>query len=125
MKLKRWLNFGLGAGLLAFAMAVQAQQQGGTLSLIVQPEPPVLIPAINQQGPTQYVTRKIYESLLKYTHDLEPLPNLAKYWEMDEDGMSVTFHLVEGIIWHARELCTTDDVIRSMTDMLHNADVSA
>jgi len=121
MKLKRWLNFGLGAGLLAFAMAVQAQQQGGTLSLIVQPEPPVLIPAINQQGPTQYVTGKIYESLLKYTHDLEPLPNLAKSWEMAEDGMSVTFHLEEGVKWHDGEPFTADDVVFSMTDMLPKA----
>src|SRR5690625_4302814 len=71
MKLKHWLNLTVGAGILAITMASQAQQHGGTLSLIVQPEPPVLVPAINQQAPTQYVTGKIYESLLTYTHDLE------------------------------------------------------
>ena len=121
MKLKHWLNLTVGAGILAITMASQAQQHGGTLSLIVQPEPPVLVPAINQQAPTQYVTGKIYESLLTYTHDLEPQPGLAESWEISDDGLSITFNLREGVKWHDGEPFTADDVVFSMTDMLPEA----
>lgn len=49
MKMKKWLKFSLGT--LAMALAAQgahAQTRGGTLSMIVQPEPPIIIPAMNQ-----------------------------------------------------------------------------
>jgi len=46
--------------------AVHAQTQGGTLTAIVQPEPPTLMLGLNQQAPTQYVAGKIYQSLLLY-----------------------------------------------------------
>lgn len=119
MKMKKWLKFSLGT--LAMALAAQgahAQTRGGTLSMIVQPEPPIIIPAMNQQAPTQYVAGKIYESLLTYTHDLKPLPGLAKSWEVSPDGMEYTFKLNEGVKWHDGKPFTADDVVFSMTDML-------
>ncbi|MCQ9618155.1 ABC transporter substrate-binding protein [Paenalcaligenes niemegkensis] len=118
MKTKPWIKLGLGAAMLAMTFSAGAQTRGGTLSMIVQPEPPVLIPAINQQAPTQYITGKIYESLFRFTHDLKPEANLAKSWEVSEDGKSYTFHLQEGVTWHDGEPFTADDVIFSMTDML-------
>lgn len=76
---------GAGAG------SVQAQTQGGTLTAIVQPEPPILMLGLNQQAPTQYVAGKIYQSLLTYDHQLKPLPSLAKSWKSAPDGLSYTF----------------------------------
>ncbi len=49
-----------------------AQERGGTLSAIIQPEPPILMVGINQQGPTQTVAGKIYQSLLTYDFQLKP-----------------------------------------------------
>lgn len=116
--IKKWLRLGLGASILAVSLGAQAQTQGGTLSLIVQPEPPILIPALNQQAPTQFITGKIYESLFQYNHDLEPMPNLAKEWELSEDGLRYKFVLEENVKWHDGKPFTADDVIFSMTDML-------
>src|SRR3546814_1969405 len=90
--------------------AVQAQTRGGTLRMIVQPEPPILIPALNQQAPTQFVAGKIYESLLTYSFDLKPQPGLAKSWEVSPDGLAYTFHLQEGVKWHDGKPFTADDV---------------
>lgn len=118
MKKYSWVKLGLGAAILAMTFSAGAQTRGGSLSMIVQPEPPLLIPAINQQGPTQYVTGKIYESLFRYTHDLKPMPNLAKSWEISEDGKSYTFYLEEGVTWHDGKPFTADDVIFSLSDML-------
>ena len=92
--------------------------QGGTLNMIVQPEPPVIVTAINQQGPTQFVAGKIYESLLTYTTDLKPQPGLAKSWEAAPDGLSYTFHLQDNVKWHDGKPFSADDVVFSLSDML-------
>lgn len=119
MKMKKWLKLSLSAVTLALvAHGVHAQTKGGTLSMIVQPEPPILIPAMNQQAPTQFVAGKIYESLLTYDHDLKPMPGLAKSWEVSPDGMEYTFKLNEGVKWHDGKPFTADDVVFSMTEML-------
>ena len=45
------------------------QTRGGTLNTIIQPEPPILVTALNQQQPTLTVGGKLYESCLLYTSD--------------------------------------------------------
>jgi len=122
MKLLSLLKHALGvltiaATALPFA-AAQAQTRGGTLRMIIQPEPPILIPALNQQAPTQYPAGKIYESLLTYGFDLKPQPGLAHAWEIAPDGLSYTFHLDKNATWHDGQPFTADDVIFSITDML-------
>lgn len=119
MTFKKWFKLSLGAAAMTLAVgSAAAQTQGGTLSMVVQPEPPILIPALNQQAPTQYVTGKIYESLLTYTHELEPMPGLAHKWEMAPDGLSYTFYLNSGVKWHDGEPFNADDVVFSLSDML-------
>src|SRR6266700_7675721 len=53
-------------------------KKGGTLNTILTPEPPVLVLGVNNQGPTLVCASKIYQSLLKFSPKLEPLPQLAK-----------------------------------------------
>ena len=121
MKLAKFFKMSMGAVAIAAALplgAAQAQTQGGTLRMIVQPEPPILVPALNQQAPTQFVAGKIYESLLTYSFDLKPQPGLAKSWEMSPDGLSYTFHLNEGVTWHDGKPFSADDVVFSLADML-------
>ncbi|MDO4357682.1 MAG: ABC transporter substrate-binding protein [Clostridia bacterium] len=38
------------------------------------------------------------------------LPRLAESWDVSEDGLSYTFHLVEGVKWHDGEPFTAEDV---------------
>lgn len=121
MKSKNWFSLSIGALVLAAALpATQAlaQTKGGTLNMIVQPEPPVIVTAINQQGPTQFVAGKIYESLLTYSTDLKPQPGLAKSWEAAADGLTYTFHLQDNVKWHDGKPFTSEDVVFSLADML-------
>ena len=99
----------LVAAMLATGAA--AQQDGGRLDLIVQPEPPGLMLGLVQNGPTQMVAGQIYEGLLRYNTDLEPQPSLAKSWEIAEDGMTYTFNLNEGVTWHDGEPFSSADVV--------------
>lgn len=101
---------------LALVMAglpAAAQEAGGTLNLVIQPEPPSLMMGIVQNGPTQMVAGDIYESLLRYAPDLTPRPSLAREWEVSEDGLTYTFHLQEGVLWHDGEPFTSADVVFS------------
>jgi peptide/nickel transport system substrate-binding protein len=93
---------------------------GGTLTAIVQPEPAMLILALNQQGPTQTVSGKIYESLLTYDFNLQPLPSLAKSWEVSPDGLTYTFHLEDGVKWHDGAPFTAHDVVFTTAQMLQD-----
>ncbi len=45
-------------------LAQEAPRNGGTLNLIVQPEPPTLMLGLNKLGPVSFVGAKIYEGLI-------------------------------------------------------------
>jgi len=110
--------------LLILSMPLPATAQtedisrGGTLKVILQPEPPTLILGLNQQAPTQLVAGKMYEGLLRYDFDLNPMPSLARKWEISEDGMTYTFHLEEGVTWHDGEPFTSKDIVFTTTKFL-------
>jgi peptide/nickel transport system substrate-binding protein len=94
------------------------QTKGGTLNTIIQPEPPILVTALNQQQPTLTLGGKIYESLLKYDFDLKPMPGLAKSWEVSPDGLTYTFKLWPNITFHDGHPLTSEDVVFTMTKLL-------
>ena len=98
--------------------AAIAQTRGGTLTAIVQPEPPILMLGLNQQGPTQYVAGKIYQGLLTYDENLKPLPSLAKAWKVSPDGLTYTFELQTGVKWHDGKPFSSEDVVFSMDKFL-------
>jgi len=108
----KWLSgLLLGAALALPAVAQDQPTPGGTLNMIVQPEPATLVAALNQQGPILYVGGQIYQSLLAYGTDLQPLPSLAKSWEVSGDGLTYTFKLQDGVKWHDGQPFTADDVV--------------
>ncbi len=106
-------SFGLMGDGLAYA-----QTNTGGLTSIIQPEPPILILALNQQIPVGTIGGKIYESLLSYDFDLTPTPQLAESWTISEDGLTYTFELVKNAKWHDGTPFTAADVVFSCAEML-------
>jgi peptide/nickel transport system substrate-binding protein len=120
MRKRNWAATAMAAAVFAASgaitmPAVQAAEpkSGGRMDVVIQPEPPGLMLGIIQNGPTQMVAGNIYESLLRYDHDLQPMPSLAKSWESSDDGMVHTFHLKENVTWHDGEPFTAHDVVFS------------
>ncbi len=74
-----------------------APKRGGTLNALLTPEPPVLVLGVNSQGPTLVCASKIYQGLLKYSPTLEPLPELAKNWELSEPACSLLLRERAGV----------------------------
>lgn len=97
----------------AIAQGVQPKR-GGTLNSIVNPEPPILHVGINNQAPTLIIGGKIFQGLLRYDAKLNPMPELAKSWEVSSDGLEYTFHLQENVKFHDGKPMTADDVVFSI-----------
>jgi ABC-type transport system substrate-binding protein len=100
------------------ALAQAAPNKGGTLRVVVTPEPPMLMQGLNQNGPTSMIAGNIYESLLRYDEKLNPQPSLAKSWEISADQTVYTFKLQRGVKWHDGKPFTADDVVFTLDKFL-------
>ena len=119
MKHTNWMAAAcLAVGLAIGAGSASAQQAGGTLVYIVQPEPPSLASFLSTSGPIGLVAPKIYDGLLDYDNDLNIVPALAESYEVSEDGKTVTFKLREGVTWHDGEPFTSADVQFTVMEIL-------
>ncbi|HWL44774.1 MAG TPA: ABC transporter substrate-binding protein [Ilumatobacter sp.] len=47
----------------------------------------------------------------KAADDFETIPGLAESWDVSDDGLTVTYHLREGLLWSDGEPLTADDVV--------------
>lgn len=100
------------------ALPAVAQQRGGTLNMIVNPEPPTLMLGLNQLSGVQMIGGKIYQGLLTYDSNLNPQPGLAKSWTVSDDGLTYTFKLQDGVKWHDGKPFTSADVVFTTTKFL-------
>ncbi|MEZ2410337.1 ABC transporter substrate-binding protein [Bosea sp. RCC_152_1] len=102
--------------LLAFCQTpAEAQpKRGGTLNMLVEPEPPALSTIAHTAGPSTKVSGKVLEGLLTYDYDLTPKPQLATEWSVSEDGLRYSFKLREGVLWHDGKPFTSADVAASI-----------
>ncbi|TVP68953.1 MAG: ABC transporter substrate-binding protein [Rhodobacteraceae bacterium] len=53
---------------------------------------------------------QIYDTLLAFDMDANPVPNMAESWEASEDGLTYRFTLHEGILCHDGSPFTAEDV---------------
>lgn len=51
-----------------------------------------------------------YNKLISWDENMEVVPDLAKEWDVSEDGLTWTFDLYEGVKWHDGEPFTAEDV---------------
>ena len=86
----------------------------GTLTMLVEPEPTVLVALTNCADPSMLVSAKVTEGLLSYDFDLTPQPELATGWQVSADGLEIAFELRRGVRWHDGEPFTSRDVAHSI-----------
>jgi len=88
-------------------------KHGGTLITTLLSDPKTFNPIIaSETSSSGVVVGYIFERLVTrngVTTEIEP--ELAKDWEISEDGKTYTFHLREGVSWSDGEEFTADDVI--------------
>ncbi len=92
--------------------------RGGTMVMIVQPEPSTLAHYAVSAGNIPAIATQVYEGLVSYDWDLNPIPNLAKSWDTAPDGKTITFHLQDGVLFHNGKPFTSADVQYSFMEVL-------
>ena len=115
--LSKTLLFGTITAAAGHARTSQAAEprRGGTLNLVIQPEPPILVSLTHTAGPTTRVSPKITEGLLTFDLDFRPRPQLATDWQVSDDGLRYTFALRRGVKWHDGRDFTSADVAYSIS----------
>lgn len=103
---------------IALPVGVHAQKRGGTLVMIVQPEPPSLASYQNTAGPISQVAAKVYDGLLEYDFNFKAKPGLAKSWTVSPDGKTITFKLQEDVKFHDGKPFTSADVQHTYMNVL-------
>jgi peptide/nickel transport system substrate-binding protein len=67
-------------------------------------------PIMGTDGRSALVVSLVYDDLVSYDEDMNIAPWLAESWTVSEDGLTVTFNLVEDAMWHDGVPLTSEDV---------------
>lgn len=80
-----------------------------TLRIAYTADPEGLDPQRTAAVSTLEITSNIFDTLITCDADWNIIPDIAKEWKVADDGMSVTFYLNKGILFHnGRELKAED-----------------
>lgn len=108
------------ATLPGLSRAQEETPRGGSVSINIGTEPPVLVLIAHSAGAAYYISGKATESLLTYDRDFNPQPLLATEWKVSEDGLRYWFKLRQGVRWHDGKDFTAEDVAFSIFALKEN-----
>jgi len=79
---------------------------------------------IAQETSSTDITSRLHAGLTEVNPITDKVePALAKSWEISEDGLTITFHLRQGLQWSDGEPFTADDVVFTFNGVIFNEDV--
>ncbi|MFC1591994.1 peptide-binding protein [Thermodesulfobacteriota bacterium] len=73
-------------------------------------EPSNLIPMLASDSASHTVSGLIYNGLVKYATDLTLVGDLARSWDISDNGCQITFHLRDDVTWEDGTPFTAEDV---------------
>jgi peptide/nickel transport system substrate-binding protein len=91
-------------------VSVSPPQPGGTLSVAFQNEWAGLDPHTVSSYSSYQILNNVLEGLTFYDDNLNLVPWLAESWEQSEDGLTWTFNLRGGVLFHNGREMTAEDV---------------
>ncbi|WP_197046689.1 ABC transporter substrate-binding protein [Oceanobacillus salinisoli] len=80
------------------------------LNMALSVDPDGLDPHRTTAASTFQITNNIYDTLVKVTPDGEFEEGLAESWETSDDGLTITFTLRDGVVFHNGREMTAEDV---------------
>ena len=115
----RRLGLAFGALLLS-ASLVHAQEQGGSAVVSFQDDISTLDPAIGYDWQNWSIIKSIFDGLMDYVPGTtELVPHLAESYEVSDDGLTYTFVLRQGVLFHNGREMVADDVRYSIERVLN------
>ena len=107
----------LGAllGYTAYTLTtVVVPDYGGTYVEGVAGNPTSINPLLQNNELDRDLVSLVYSSLTVVDEQGEIIPELARRWEISEDGLSYTFYLRQDVRWHDDAPFTADDVVATI-----------
>ena len=87
-------------------------QAGGSVTVAITAEPPGWDPTVStSQEIARVMYHNVYEGLVRFDEGGSIVPALAESWEVSDDGLSWTFNLREGVLYHDGSDFTLEDVV--------------
>ena len=74
-------------------------------------EPSNLIPFLASDSASAEISQLIFNGLVKYDENLKLTGDLAKNWEVSEEGLKIIFHLRRNVLWQDGAPFTAKDVL--------------
>jgi len=105
----------LALGLIVFlshlvACCADEPTSGETLVTASIADARTLIPILASDAPSHEICGLVFNGLVKYAPDLTLIGDLAQRWDVEEDGLVITFHLHSHVQWHDGKPFTAEDV---------------
>jgi peptide/nickel transport system substrate-binding protein len=95
----------------ALAQAPEQPRRGGGMIIVSNSDIRSTEPGINRDGNTDTVAHVFSETLVAYRADLGIGPALASAWTVSEDGLTYTFTIRPGALFHNNQPVTAEPVI--------------
>ena len=106
-----WPVLLLTAALVACGREPAAEHAPVTTLVIAQSgDPGALNPAVTTSGATHPVTDQIFNGLVGLDEQLQPVPELASSWSIEDEGRTYRFALRDDVRWHDGVPFTSADV---------------
>ncbi|MDD5382238.1 MAG: peptide-binding protein [Candidatus Margulisbacteria bacterium] len=112
------MSFLICSLLLAAAAPAGEIDPEGVLRFSLGGEVSVLNPILSTDTVSSAVEGVIFTGMVTFNESLEPVPDLAKSWDVSSDGKIWTFHLRRDVKWHDGVPLTADDVVFTFNSIL-------
>ncbi len=89
--------------------AAEKPKYGGTFVVAIVNDPTTLNPATSSDFYVKIISGTIFDTLVNLDFNFNPVPRLAKSWDISKDGLTYTFHLAN-TTWHDGHPLTSEDV---------------
>ncbi|MDF1717995.1 MAG: ABC transporter substrate-binding protein [Antarcticimicrobium sp.] len=111
MKHVRFIRGLASAVALSTTLGAGAALAQSDITVALQLEPPHLDPTSAAAGAIDSVLySNVFEGLTRFMGDGSVVPGLAESWDISDDGLSYTFHLHDGVMFHDGTTMDAEDV---------------
>lgn len=101
-----------------------APRFGGVYRRALADNPASLDPAHTTDVYAYTVLNQVFDGLVQFDSQLNPVPAIAGFWEASREGLTWTFYLKKGVLFHNGREVTAEDFVYSFRRILDPAAAS-
>ncbi|MBM3211048.1 HTH domain-containing protein, partial [Candidatus Poribacteria bacterium] len=89
---------------------IRVYERVGSITIGQSSKPSPINPILTNETISVNLLDLIFSSLIKFDSAQRPIPDVARNWEISQDGLEWTFFLREDVVFHDNEALTAQDV---------------